>query len=69
MSTKNTDSIEVKLQDINYVKIIMDKLAEIDDEIYVSPERIQPNERYNSITTLDLTLAIFPNKKEEAKDE
>ena len=53
---------QVSLQEINYVKLIIDKLAEI-EEVRVFPARIAPKEEPGNMTTIDLTLIIYPKKE------
>ena len=52
----------VSLQKINYVKLIIDKLAEI-EEVEVFPAKIAPKEEPGSWTTIDLMLIIYPKKE------
>ena len=40
------NKVYARLQDINYVKIILDKLMEINEGITVMPSKIQVEEKY-----------------------
>jgi len=55
------DGGKVRLQDINYVKIIQDKLDEI-KEITIFVTDVNANERNKEFTTANMTLLILPSR-------